>query len=211
MDPNGNGIKEYAWKPGTPQKTIDAFKKAMDDLHCRMEQCTRFIDNGTIEAHVISDVVKIIDLPTPKLKTRVSSPPTVPPKTYQNPPTPTNNQYATALSVGMTYWSPTHTDADFYFTAVIFIGPSHQAQERWNDVLQYFCFPEYNLKVPMRSGEVLIFNPSVAHACSNPRFQDSFACSNFCALKTVREQASQHFNVGKNKIIRIIHLSPKPL
>ena len=154
-----------------------------------MEQCTRAIDCGMIESTVASDSAKIIDIRDPSLTT-CSPGDEVEKRTYQAPP----HRFGTALSVGENYWSPTHVDPDFYFTCVIFIGPEHQAPQYHDEVLHYFCFPEYKIKVPMRSGEALIFNPSVAHTCSNPRFHNSFVASNFCPVKTVQEQASQTLN-----------------
>ena len=188
-DPNGNGVSNYAWKPDTKDEDKEKIEKVMAKLELQMEKCTRAVDGGMIESTVAAEAVKLIDLPAPSSEPEGSDE-NLSKRTYQAPP----YQFGTALSVGENYWSPTHIDPDFYFTCVIFIAPESQAKQRYNDVLHYFCFPDYKIKVPMRSGETLIFNPSVAHACSNPRFRNSFAASNFCPIKTVREQTSQTFN-----------------
>ena len=183
-DPLGKGLSTYEWKKNADEETRKKIVDDMAKLELKLEWCTRAIDGGFIESTVAAEAVEVLDLPTPSLKSRRSSE-----KTDRVPP----HRYGTAMSVGENYWSPFHVDPDFYFTAVVFIGPTSLPKDRFNEIIGYFCFPEYKIKVPMRSGEVLVFNPSVSHACSNPKFRKSFVSSNFCPVKTVRVQASQQF------------------
>ena len=37
-------------------------------------------------------------------------------------------------------------------------------------IVQYFCFPEYGVKVAMRPGDKLVFNPQVLHCLASPPF-----------------------------------------
>ena len=51
-------------------------------------------------------------------------------------------------------------------------------------VLYYFVFPEYKVKIPLCSGDVLVFNPRVFHACTNPRIKGAMIFSAYVSAKT---------------------------
>ena len=186
-DPSGNGLISYAWKKGTPKKIKKNCKKSMADFQLVLERCCRAIDSGMAERKVASQAVKAINLP------HAASDPKPVFKQTTKEPKAAPDLFATALAMGTNYWSPSHIDEDLYLTALCFLFPSENFEEENFDlVLQNFCFPEYKIRVPMRAGEVIIFNPYVQHCCSNPRFEGSFTASNFLPLRTVREAASQH-------------------
>ena len=93
-----------------------------------------------------------------------------------------NKSLATAMAVGENYWSFSHTDTDFYFSALSVL--SHL----WKDngkVIYFFVFPAYKIMIPMRSGDVLLFNPTITHSCSNPRLPDSYIFSSYVSTQTV--------------------------
>ena len=104
---------------------------------------------------------------------------------------------ATALAVGENYWSLSHTDNDFYFTALSVLS---QKSEDNDKILYHFIFPSYNIMVPMTSGDVLLFNPRITHSCSNPSLPDSYIFSSYVSKKTVLTAEATTDN-QRNKII----------
>jgi hypothetical protein len=70
-----------------------------------------------------------------------------------------------------------HTDSDFFLTVLCMYAldndESRPIAERVAvnrkpdaDPIVHFIFPEYNVAVPLRPGDVFIFNPLVYHGCS---------------------------------------------
>jgi len=88
---------------------------------------------------------------------------------------------ATQVSVGKNYWSVIHLDDDYYYTTL-----SVLAEDGRDDlaILYYFVFPEYNIAIPLRSGDVLLFNPRVAHCCTNPSKDGAMVFSAYMSAKT---------------------------
>ena len=89
--------------------------------------------------------------------------------------------YATQFSVGKNYWSKIHTDNDYFYMSLSCLSENPNDS---NEVLYYFCFPTYNVAVPMKSGDILLFNPLVLHGCSNPMRKDVMIFSAYVSCKT---------------------------
>ena len=89
---------------------------------------------------------------------------------------------ATAFSIGKNYHSLCHTDDDMFYTLLTVVGPKTLQQ---HDVVYLFCFPSYEIIIPLRSGDCFYFNPSIPHSCSNPYQQDSYIMSAYVSKKTV--------------------------
>ena len=80
-------------------------------------------------------------------------------------------KYATAMSMGITYQSMCHTDKDFYYSLLTVAAPSHRYNK---SIIYWFVFPSYNVKVALRSGDVVLFNSMIPHCCcSNPLIEGS--------------------------------------
>eukprot|EP00536_Pseudo-nitzschia_multiseries_P009556 jgi/Psemu1/306631/fgenesh1_kg.270_\ len=90
--------------------------------------------------------------------------------------------HVTAFSIGKDYHSKSHTDVDMFYTRLTVIAPKHVSDD---EVIYYFVFPTYGVKVPLRSGDTLLFNPLVLHSCSNPKFEGSYIMSAYVSRKTV--------------------------
>eukprot|EP00536_Pseudo-nitzschia_multiseries_P019199 jgi/Psemu1/59443/gm1.59443_g len=90
--------------------------------------------------------------------------------------------HATAFAIGKDYHSKCHTDADMFYTRLTVIAPKHVSDE---EVIYYFGFPTYGVKVPLRSGDTLLFNPLVLHCCSNPKYEGCYIMSAYVSRKTV--------------------------
>jgi len=77
--------------------------------------------------------------------------------------------YAIAFSIGRDYHSKCHIDHDMFFTVATVVGPDSKSAD---DIIYYFVFPtygKYGIKIPLRSGDTLLFNPSIPHSYSNPK------------------------------------------
>ena len=90
--------------------------------------------------------------------------------------------YATAMSMGITYQSKCHTDKDFYYSLLTVAAPSQRDDKR---IIYWFVFPSYNVKVGLRTGDVLLFNPMIPHCCSNPRIEGSTILSSYSSQTTL--------------------------
>ena len=91
-------------------------------------------------------------------------------------------QQALAFSIGRNYHSRCHVDDDMYYTRLTVIAPAEVSAD---EVIYYFVFPTYGVKVPLRSGDTLLFNPLVLHSCSNPKFEGCYIMSAYVSRKTV--------------------------
>ena len=90
--------------------------------------------------------------------------------------------FATALAVGENYWSKAHTDEDYYFSVLSALSKESKDNGK---VLYYFIFPDYKIIIPVKSGDILLFNPTITHSCSNPSLHDNLIFSSYVAKETV--------------------------
>ena len=81
-----------------------------------------------------------------------------------------------------TYQSKCHTDKDFYNSLLTVAAPSQRDDER---IIYWFVFPSYDVKVGLRTGDVLLFNPMIPHCCSNPRIEGSTILSSYSSQTTL--------------------------
>ena len=103
--------------------------------------------------------------------------------------------FVTALAVGEHYWSIAHTDRDFYFSVLSALSAStHDI----GTVLHYFIFPEYKIMIPIKSGDILLFNPTGLHSCSNPSLRNSILLSSYVSRQTVLVAETSH---EKSKVL----------
>ena len=76
-------------------------------------------------------------------------------------------QQPTAFLIGVNYHFGCHIDANIFYTLATVIAPKDICV---GDVIYYFLFPNFGIKIPLRYGDLFLFNPVVPHSCSNPRF-----------------------------------------
>ena len=72
-----------------------------------------------------------------------------------------------------------HTDPDFNYALVTIVSREVPGAGISDDVVCYFCFPTLGVAVPLRSGDMLFFNPKIPH-CVSARIdptKDSFCVS----------------------------------
>ena len=97
----------------------------------------------------------------------------------------------TQFSVGRNYHSRCHIDHDYALSILSVYNDSSD----FNDIIHYFVFPDYDLKVPMRMNDVMVFNPLSYHSCSDPLDDRSYIFSQYTSQKTIFARASCHYNI----------------
>ena len=160
-NPLDSGVGEYAFKPNTDNEKQRQLIKQAQNIVKRLEKAAQVISKPLLEE---KSVIKTI---SQWIKQGIG-------------------EFATALSVGKGYHSICHVDNDFYYTVLTVAAPSKEFDE---EIIYYFCFPEYSVKVPLKSGDILVFNPQILHSCSNPKMKGSFIMSAYVSAKTVLSAA----------------------
>ena len=162
---------EYVFKSKHKLSTADT--NNISFLYCNlsynMERASRRIGNSLFETGVYEIIQSHSKVPT------VSVPRNVDEAKKKIP-------MATALAIGENYWSKSHIDNDFYFTSLSVLSKHSRDTQK---ILYYFIFPMYKIMVPMVSGDVILFNPSITHSCSNPSLPNSYIFSSYVSKKTV--------------------------
>lgn len=164
-DPKGRGLGEYAFKAlgkhdnhHSDAKISDAFK----ELSGALGQITNRFGRYFFEAQLMDELRRSIGLPSFS-----------------------NGDKATQFSVGVEYWSVAHRDDDYYHTTLSCLSSKETDHEK---ILYYFVFPSYKLAVPMKSGDILFFNPAELHCCSNPSTDQAVIFSSYVSAKTFNTQ-----------------------
>ena len=88
--------------------------------------------------------------------------------------------HATQVAVSIAYCSRVHTDKDFFLTVLSVYDEKAGPEE----VLYNFCFPTCGVAIPMRSGDIIVFNPLVPHCATNPTRETSMIYSCYVSKKT---------------------------
>jgi hypothetical protein len=92
------------------------------------------------------------------------------------------------MVVARNYMAVAHTDRDAVF-GIISCRSSKQRkfmdEATRNEIIAYFVFPEYGIAIPLRNGDVLLFDPTVMHCATNPRDAKAFLFSAYTSVKVV--------------------------
>ena len=91
-------------------------------------------------------------------------------------------EYATAFSIGKDYHSRCHVDLDMYYTLATVVAPEKHDVDY---IIYFFVFPPYDIKVPLRSCDTLLFNLSILHSYSNPKIEGGHIVLTYVSTKTV--------------------------
>jgi hypothetical protein len=158
-DPLTKEIGKYTYKHVKKRSDIEFVDKTMNDLVFAMEETVKpFFRNNSM-------VNKYKQL-----------------KNEYNIPSMNPSGYATQLSIGHNYCSPVHVDKDYMYTVLTCFSNNNKSE---NHIIYHFCFPEYNIVIPMKSGTVIVFDPRILHCASNPTYDDSYIMSCYVSKKTV--------------------------
>jgi hypothetical protein len=168
-DPRGSTVGKYAYKRNVPSAEASGHDKEVSEMVGLMETlCAKYIPLQDLETYedAVCGANKV-----PKLSA-------------------TESGLCTQFSVGTNYHSLQHTDDDFFYTMISCLHPASSSSPRRGQVLQYFVFPEYDVAIPMCSGDILVFNPRVVHGCTQPLIAGSFIFSAYTSAKTVLTSAA---------------------
>ena len=86
---------------------------------------------------------------------------------------------STAKSNSRNYASAAHVDRDFYYCQTSVVGPRDKYE-----IAQHFIFPTYGMYIPLRTGDVLVFDPTQMHSASHPKEEDTYLYSAYVSAKT---------------------------
>ena len=165
-EPLTSGILgEYAYKKGTSQLLIDHVNEMITGLVRKMEKIGNILVSQMPEMNHYLKWKDMLDLPS------VSG---------------MKDGIAVQFSAGKGYWSPAHTDDDWMHT---YLSVLSSKSTHHNEIIYYFCYPEYNIKIPIKSGEVIVFNPLKIHCCTNSLYDDSFISLAYVSKKSVMTAA----------------------
>ena len=100
---------------------------------------------------------------------------------------------STQFCVGQNYWAPMHIDKDYFYTTLSCFSLedfSKETDEKARRVMQervlyHFAFPEYGIAVPMRHGDVMVFDPREKHCATNPHVEDSLIVSAYTTMRMI--------------------------
>lgn len=159
-NPKDNKCGQYAFKPNTPEGIKQEVKEEVIELVCGMEKGAERIFQVMPETKAFRYKQALLEL---------------------NTVGKTETSIATQFSSGENYWSQAHTDDDAFFSTLSCMSKKKEDDEK---VMYYFVFPEYELKIPMKPGDVMVFNPLELHSCSNCRIKDSYIFSAYVSKKT---------------------------
>jgi hypothetical protein len=89
-----------------------------------------------------------------------------------------------AMACGLNVYLPAHVDNDAFLSVTMTVGADLPTMDD-TPVSHYFCFPSHGVAVPLRPGDLLIFNPCIIHCISSRAdpTQDYFCLSFY--LKTL--------------------------
>lgn len=98
------------------------------------------------------------------------------------------------LVVAVDYMSVAHRDADAMqgcISCLKWLSPMSR------EIVTHFVFLEYGIAFPLRSGDVLLFDPNVLHCSANPQDSEAFLFSAYTSLKTVGKHVYDTVVKGK--------------
>lgn len=94
---------------------------------------------------------------------------------------------ATQLALAQGYCSPVHVDDDVFYSSLSCYDSENQKKTdkgKKRKTVYHFCFPTYGLAIPMKSGDIILFNPLVPHCTTNPRVETALIYSLYVSSKT---------------------------
>ena len=167
-DPKGMDVGSYSYKPSTNQHAVTSNKKIISELNTMIFQ--------KVQDHLPKSEVHDLRL----IKDMISMESLCP-----------DCEGGTQFAIGKLYWSMYHNDKDFSMSILGVM--CNECRDK--DIVYYFLFPDYKLKVPMRNRDILVFNPNIYHCCSNPIYKNLYIFSQYTSSKTILTQASCAFRV----------------
>ena len=188
-DPLTSENSTYTFKKGTDPVSNLILQTIYTDFSYKMERAGKTLGNALYETGVYKIVKEQSRVPA------VGREPINKDKPGKRKSLVQDTGFATALAVGEHYWSKAHVDRDFYFSVLSALSASTHDIGK---VLHYFIFPAYQIMIPIKSGDILLFSPTVLHSCSNPSLPNSILLSSYVSRQTVLVAETSH---EKSKVL----------
>ena len=107
-----------------------------------------------------------------------------------------DNGVGTQIAVGQNYISPAHTDSDYYYSFLSASAPAQTKSTTTEEILYYFVFPDHMVLVPICMGDIILFNPTKSHCCSNAMLKNAMIYSTYVSNKTVLASVANIIEIG---------------
>ena len=165
--PKGTDVGHYSYLPSSDQHAVLTNKQMISEINTTLFQHVRdFLPQKDLEE--LRFIKKMISMES----------------------LCQNQDGGCQFAMGKSYWSMCHNDKDF--TLSILGVLSEDCID--SNIIYYFLFPDYNLKIPMTNRNLLVFNPHIYHCCSNPINNNSYIFSQYTSQKTILTRASCKFH-----------------
>jgi hypothetical protein len=164
-EPKSTKIGKYVCKKNIKQDSADNADNVIQDLVWNLQGVTSAYYSKLSELKAAAGIRKMLGYPSM-----------------------TTRGLETQFSVSKNYMSQVHTDDDYMFTTLAVCCENKNLQEL---VLYHFCFPTYNVSVPLYHGSVIVFDPKVPHCASNPSFKDCYIMSTYVSQKVVNTHVAE--------------------
>ena len=179
---DNNPIGEYSYKPSARKEEVEYVDTNLKEFINSSELIIRRVLQRLINFHWFQNFALWIGLPSFSSGRRK----------------PKQAGFFTQLSLASGgYWSNLHTDTDYVYTLLSVLASE---ESRDNEVLYYFNFPEFALSIPLKSGEMIVFDSNVPHCSTNAKNSTDYIWSAYVSAKTVGFAMLEMVqNIMKNK------------
>jgi hypothetical protein len=170
-DPLGTDLGQYSLLHNTPDDVKKSVNGGIGDIVSFIESASRSVLyslQSSITFLDVKDKYRIPDMYAHKHLDKDTS----------------TRGFVTQFCVGVDYWSSIHIDNNFYYTTLSCLSENIDD----NYILFYFVFPSYRIAVPMRSGDVVYFNPLIYHYYTDPMKHGVKKISCYVSAKTCNTQ-----------------------
>ena len=95
------------------------------------------------------------------------------------------------------YWSQLHVDDDYIVTMLSVLAAD---PKREDEVLYTFNFPTFDISVPMKSGDILLFNSKYEHCSSNPVCDEDYIFSMYVSNSAVDTKMRKTYRKASGEV-----------
>ena len=166
-EPGANKLKEYTCNKDLPDEVVTRMKEGIALVTKRVEGLAKRVMNSLRDFDKFMLIKKFLNLPSVVGKDELG------------------NDIGICTQIALAsgaYWSNVHVDDDFFFTILSVLAGK---QCRDNETIYTFNFPTFGVSIPMKSGDVIIFDSKVPHCSSNAKYEDDYIFSMYVSEKSV--------------------------
>ena len=182
FEKGANKLQQYTFNGDVCPSVLAGIMEGMSHVARRLEALSKRVMNSIKDFDYFMEVKKFIDLPS-----------VAGTKDKDGKDIGIFTQTAMA-SDG--YWSNMHVDDDFFFTIISVLAGN---KTRDDEVIYTFNFPTFGISIPMKSGDVIVYDSKVPHCTSNAKYSDSYIYSMYVSEKSVNCNAWIKFKEANPK------------